>query len=242
MKWLLDRGRSVLTAVMLKALAQFFAAIFPTVYWVVIRDQSLAYFIAAPLAVKVFIILTAVVPIAIYLAYYLCSPMSNGVFTSRYWHWFKAPIRRVSFDVDNYLGLSGASDRLDATVHCFQGKLRINWRAVRPTEAFLTSNLTGRRVQLLIDTGSAVGPQHSVPASSIDRIPTGRWFNCTAQFGGLIDQKFLEEFGSFRLSFVYSGHKSANVNFWLIENRVSIDRFLKYTQPKPGPNITLKST
>jgi hypothetical protein len=105
-------------------------------------------------------------------------------------------LRRVSFDFNNYLGVAGGNGS-GARIHWLEISIRANWRAIKPTKAFIESNRTGKKYPLMIDV---VGYPKELAGKEL---PAGAWFMSRTRFSenpeGLRREELLHEFDGFRL-------------------------------------------
>lgn len=236
MRWFLERYKSIVADSLLTAIPQFFFLLLPGI-GLVAFDQLWSYFLEAPVLTRFLILELVILPLAIYGRYYLLSPMGPGCFTSRYWLWFRLPLRRVSFDFSNYLGMFRSGGV--TSVQSFQIRLRANWGSTRPKEAVLTSCISGQSFPLSIAPTTA---NANVDFVSIEKIPLGQWFGCTAALGGLPAEEFMQQFGHFRLIIRWVDRPETHIEFTVTENEQLLERFSNYGLKKPPADISLKST
>ena len=134
------------------------------------------------------------------LVQFMRTPPANGIYSARSLRWYRYPIRKVSWNFDNFLGArSGAGSPILVT--SFQPSFCINWgEGIRPKAAYMISNRTGNRADVLIECGNPY-----VGADTIEFMPRGKRYHCRAFFEdeGLTKEKFLQQFDGFDFVFEY---------------------------------------
>jgi hypothetical protein len=111
---------------------------------------------------------------------FISAPVGNGIHTPRYLLWYKNPLRRVSFDFNNYLGLS-AREGKDLSLGTFQAQIKINWgKDLRPNAVFIRSKNSGEKALVRFRV-----PEGYKEASDIEFIPRGRNYRMVANFESL---------------------------------------------------------
>jgi hypothetical protein len=122
---------------------------------------------------------------------YLSTPIHDGTFGSKYLLYYKIPIRKVSWDFTQFLGL-GNGYRQPILIYAFQPKLEVNWGdGISPKRAFITCKTTGAEKNVLLRLSPS--PQDAfVNAEEVHFIPKGSWFECQAYFGGITKEEFLQ--------------------------------------------------
>jgi len=123
-----------------------------------------------------------------------------GSFTPRKLGYYKLPIHKLAWNFDNYLGGYG-KERGPFLVTSFQPRFNITrGTGIHPKEAYIQSDRTGIREEVLIECGNPY-----VPADQIEFMPPGKWYHCQKFFGdaGLSKEEFLAKFDGFDFVFSY---------------------------------------
>lgn len=199
--------------------------------------SSWQYLIAAPWPVVVLVcfgIVATVLFVACAVAAILYSPIGPGVYGSKYLLWYKSPIRKVSW---NFFQVLGASSGLGhpVVIHTFQAEFRVNrGEGIAPKKAFLECKRTGVSQDVLISPLDSY-----VKAEDVAFIPSGRWFQCQSQVGGMSKETFLQKYDGFTFVFEYDD-EMFHRHFSRREVEEWIDRFWRYSNPCPEPRGTIR--
>lgn len=172
---------------------------------------------------------------------FISLPVGKGIHTPRHLRWYKNPLRRVSFDFDNYLGLS-ARAREDVRLGSFQAQMKINWgKDLRPKEAFIRSRNSGEKA--LVRFRAREGYKE---ASDIEFIPKGRNYRMVADFENLKEpgetipiEGFLQNFSGFEFVVEWDGGRFART-FPRSEIDCIVSSFRQYSNPAPARQIVTK--
>lgn len=212
-----------------------FTIFFGTSFVLSIRE----YIHTAPLPVIVILILffLLLLLIAMLLLYLILhSPAGDGIYSSKYLIWYKLPIRKVSWDFSNFLGVSCIHGN-PISINVFQVQFKVNWSdGISPVKAFLECKHTSVKQDVFV---SAL--DEYVKVDKIEFIPTGEWFQCQSQFGDISKEKFLQKYDGF--CFVFEYDKTVfSKTFSREELEVYLNRYSKYTNPRPEPKGTLRNS
>lgn len=199
--------------------------------------SSWQYLRTAPwpvLALVCFGMVAAILSVAFLVAAILYSPIGPGVYGSKYLLWYKNPIRKVSWNFAQILGASSGAGS-PVVIHTFQVEFRVNrGEGIAPKKAFLECKRTGVCQDVLLS------PLNSyVKADDVAFIPSGRWFQCQSPFGGTSKESFLLKYDGFTLVFEYDDQVFRR-RFSRREIEEWIDRFWRYSNPRPEPRGALR--
>lgn len=177
----------------------------------------------------------AVLFVVFMIVIFLNTPIHEGTFGSKYLLWHKFPIRKVSWNFDQFLG-GGSGQGQPVLVYAFQPQFKVNWgEGIKPKKAFIECKKTGAHQNVLLSSRDSY-----VNAEAIDFIPKGGWFQCQAHFGGISKEEFLQNFDGFKFVFEYD-EKVFTRDFSRWEAEVWIDRFWRYSNRGDKPKGRLKA-
>ena len=200
--------------------------------------SSWQYLSAAPwpvLALVCFGLVATILSVAFLVGAILYSAIGPGIYGSKYLLWYKNPIRKISWNFAQVLGAStGAGSPV--VIHTFQAEFKVNrGEAIAPRKAFIECKRTGVYQDMLLS------PLNSyVKADAVAFIPSGRWFQCQSPFGGMSKESFLRKYDGFTLVFEYDDRVFRR-RFSRRELEEWIDRFWRYSNPRPEPRGALRA-
>lgn len=222
-----------------KLIGSFLLTLFSGSGFIFYITDSWEYIQKAPLPIiGIFILFfLLLIFIAIFLLYsILQTPAGDGIFSSKYLIWYKLPIRKVSWDFGNFLGVSCVHGN-PISVNVFQVQFKVNWTdGISPIKAFLECKNTALKQDVFV---SAL--DEYVQVEKIEFLPTGKWFQCQSQFGDISKEQFLQKYDGFRFVFEYD-ETVFSKTFSREELEVYLNRFSKYTNPRPEPKGTLRNS
>lgn len=178
----------------------------------------------------------AVAAVIIIVLLYLGTPGQRGVHTPGYLKWYALPIRRISWEFDNYLGMS-AHQGGDITMGVMQFVLRVNYGSdLVPIKGCIVSLNTGQEIAIELK-----GPEGYLPISSIGTIPAKTKIYGHAVFARnpLPDSEFLRQFSGFDFRFECESARFER-RFSRLELEFVIDNFRRYSNPEPPRRIVAR--
>ena len=200
--------------------------------------SSWQYLKTAPwpvLTLVCFGIVAAILSVAVLVVVLLYAPIGLGIYGSKYLLWYKNPIRKISWNFDQILG-AGSGTGSPVVIHTFQAQFRVNrGEGITPKKAFLECKRTGVCQNVLLRPLDSY-----VKAEDVAFIPSGRWFQCQSPFGSINKESFLQKYDGFTFVFEYD-HQIFRRCFSRRELEEWIDRFWRYSNPRPEPKGTLRA-
>ena len=198
----------------------------------------IAEWTAALLIIGSFVLVVAIFGAIVFVSL----PIGNGIHTPRYLIWYKNPLRRVSFDFDNYFGMN-AHEGKNLQLGRFQARIRVNrGKDLEPIDAFIRSINSGKKAQIRF---RALEGYEEV--SDVALIPKGRYFIVAADFDDLKEpgqtipiEDFLREFSGFELIIRWDKKKFFRA-FPRSEIDAVIESFRRYSNPEPPRRIVLRN-
>ncbi len=166
---------------------------------------------------------------------FLSLPAKSGIHTPRYLIWYRLPLRRISFNFDNYLGLKAEAGVLQG-VGGFQAEVRFNrGRNISVTNAFIGSVNTGEQIPIQFRTSSGY-----LTADKIEYIPAHEQCRIQSKFdsdcGYYPIEAFLQDFSGFELVLEWDGRRFSRT-FARSEIEGVIESFRRYSNPEPPRQI-----
>ncbi len=213
------------------------------VVWLAAGGFATVTAIVAEWAAVLLIIGSLALVVAIFGAIVFVSlPIGNGKHTPRYLIWYKNPLRRMSFDFDNYLGMN-AREGKNLRLGRFQARIRVNrGKDLEPIDAFIQSLNSGKKSKIRFRALKGYKE-----ASDVELIPKGRDFIIAADFDDLKKpgetipiEDFLKEFSGFKLIIRWD-NKIFSRTFPRSEIEAVIESFRRYSNPEPPRQIVLRN-
>lgn len=143
---------------------------------------------------------------ALYYTIDFLSTSSSGVHTPRYLYWYANPLRKVSWDFNNFIGMS-CGRGLPVTIHGFQASFTVNRGEISLKQCYLRSlGPIAFERQVLFSFGHSNMDAY-VPAASCEAIPKGLTVRCHVPLDGLHADEFLQRLDGLELVFEYDNQR-----------------------------------